>query len=260
LVFDSVSGKSLWQQTQKSTGISAVPPALYPLQTISRSERQVELLSVVGSWLTSRDPKTGAELWRWNAVRAVNEGDLPSLTSGGGITIVLPQKSGIIYALKAGGGNVVWQSGTEELSGGGPAPLFFDGDFFMLDDETKTLLRINAKTGQVKWKMTLPGLVKYTDSPIGADGKVYCWNQAGAILIVSALDGGNLGFLPMGDNGQGTTRLSMAIAQGQLFIGTPTRLYCVGKNDLPLGPTGLSNRSNDPRVGQPEGLKRRLPL
>ncbi len=260
LAFESSSGKSLWQQTQKSFVASPVLPAQNISQALLRSERQAEWLTMVGDWLISRDLKTGNELWRWHAATALRSREGAFIISGGGITMISPQKGGIIHALKAGGTNVVWRGEAEGLSSGGPAPMYLDGDFFVLGDETKTLARIEAQTGQVKWKKDLPGQAVYTSSPVAADGKIYCENEAGDVLMASVEDGSILGLIHMGEDGQSITSSAMAISQGQLFIRTQTKLYCVGKNELPAGPTGLSSRPDDSRIGQPEGLKRRLPL
>jgi len=259
LAFDFEAGKPLWQRSQKSVMTGPIQRASFSPQMLSLSGRHAELLDMIGGTLTGRDPKTGDELWHWNAAVLGGNGTAVSMVCGGGVTLVAPQNGGAVYALKSGGTNVLWHGKAGELSDAVASPVYYDGDFFVLSETAKTLTRIEAKTGLVKWKMETPGAANYTTAPIAADGKIFCWNQAGEVLVTSAADGSVLGFISMGD-GSPNLKPSMAISQGQLFIRTMTKLYCIGKNDLPVGPTGLMNQPDNQRIGQPEGSKRRLPL
>ena len=56
-------------------------------------------------------------------------------------------------------------------------------------------------------------------------------NFAGEVTVVDANKGEVLRTIPMGDEGDDLIRSSIAVAQGQLFIRTNKRLYCVGKKE-----------------------------
>jgi len=109
-----------------------------------------------------------------------------------------------------------------------PTPLFYQGDFFVLSDVAKALTRISPD-GKVKWSVPTPGRSKYEASPTGADGKIFIMNFAGEVVVVNAVDGTIVNQALMGDPGDDATRSAIAIARGQLFIRTNSKLYCVGK-------------------------------
>jgi outer membrane protein assembly factor BamB len=106
--------------------------------------------------------------------------------------------------------------------------LFYQGDFFVLSDLRKTLTRVEPKTGRTKWSLDTPGQAKYEASPTGADGKIYVMNFRGDVTVVDAEQGHALRTIAMGEAGDDTIRSSIAVSQGQLFIRTNKRLFCVG--------------------------------
>ena len=80
------------------------------------------------------------------------------------------------------------------------------------------------------WSGQLKGRNLFQSSPTAADGKIYAMNWAGEIFVVQA-GGAEFKLLHLADMGDNDTMLRAAIpiSQGQLFIRTNTRLYCVGK-------------------------------
>ena len=110
-----------------------------------------------------------------------------------------------------------------------PTPLFYEGDFFVLSDLRKTLARIEPATGKVVWSIETPGRAKYEASPTGAGGKIYLMNFKGEVTVVSAKDGQVLRTIPMGEENDDTIRSSIAVSQGQLFIRTNSKLFCIGR-------------------------------
>ena len=71
--------------------------------------------------------------------------------------------------------------------------------------------------------------MKFEASPTGADGKIYLMNFGAQVVIVDAAKGEILRTIPMGDENDNQTRSSVAVSDGQLFIRTNQKLYCVGK-------------------------------
>ena len=111
-----------------------------------------------------------------------------------------------------------------------PTPAFYDGDFFVLSDVSKSLARVDPHSGKPKWLVTTPGNIKYEASPLAADGKIYLINFNGQVAILGATDGKLLRMIPMeGPNDHDMIRSSISAAHGQLFIRTSHKLYCVGK-------------------------------
>lgn len=199
-----------------------------------------ELLVAGGDSLSGHDLKTGKELWQWGTWNPSRKGDwrlVPSPIAGDGIILVCAPKRDPVYAIKAGGTGVLgedaiaWVSrDSREVSSDVPTPAFYDGDFFVLSDVRNALARVEPKTGKVKWQVTTPGRKKYEASPLAADGKVYIMNFDGDIGIFNAEDGKELRVISMeGKEIDGMVRSSIAVAQGQLFIRTTNKLYCIGK-------------------------------
>ena len=125
---------------------------------------------------------------------------------------------------------LAWKSDQQRIiTADVPTPLFYQGDFFVLSDVRKALSRVEPQSGKVKWTIEMPGRKKYEASPTGADGKIYCMNFAGDVVVVEAEKGQVLSTIPLGEEGDDFIRSSIAAAQGRLFIRTNTKLYAIGK-------------------------------
>ena len=72
-------------------------------------------------------------------------------------------------------------------------------------------------------------MAKYEASPLAADGKIYLINFDGEVVVVSAADGEILAQIPMEGPSDSPVRSSVITAQGQLFIRTNEKLFCVGE-------------------------------
>jgi outer membrane protein assembly factor BamB len=201
--------------------------------------RHKELLLVGGDDLTSHDPASGKELWRWgtwNPTRIGHWRHVPSPVASDDVILVCAPKGDPIYAIKAGGtgrlddGAIAWVSREQRvLSSDVPTPAFYDGDFFILSDVRRALSRVEPKTGAVKWTVETPGRSKYEASPLAADGKIYLINFIGELVVVKATDGAVVQVIPMAQPEDDPVRSSISASHGQLFIRTNTKLYCVGK-------------------------------
>ena len=85
-------------------------------------------------------------------------------------------------------------------------------------------------TGKLEWTGELENRPKIESSPSGADDKIYFQNFKGEVFVVAADEEFKLlNTVPMGDEGDDRLRSSIAISQGNLFIRTGRKLYCVGK-------------------------------
>jgi hypothetical protein len=79
----------------------------------------------------------------------------------------------------------------------------------------------------------LDSRIKIEASPTGADDKIYFQNFHGEVFVVAAADKFKLLHqAAMGDEGDDQLRSSIAVSQGELFIRTGQKLYCVG-NEKP---------------------------
>ena len=241
LAMDPQTGKTLWRQIRPSKAVAESREAFSTPLPFSINGKQ-QLVVVGGDCLTGHDPKTGKEVWRWgtwNPRRITHWRHVPSPIAGDGVVLACAPKGDPIYAVRPskeggvlGDRAVAWTSeGSErEVSSDVPTPAFYDGDFFVLNDLRKHLSRVDPGTGKIKWAIETPGRAKYEASPLAADGKIYVINHAGEVAIVSAANGNILKVIDMDDpSGGEVVRASISASDGQLFIRTTRRLYCVGK-------------------------------
>ena len=164
---------------------------------------------------------------------------MPSPVAGSGIILACTPKGGPIYGIAAGAngtlseGDFAWKSDSQRgITTDVPTPLFYDGDFFVWSDWKKNVSRLDPKTGSVKWMVETPGRSKFEASPAGADGKIYGMNFKGDVVVIDANKGEVISTISMGEEGDDMIRSSIAIAGGQLFIRTNSKLFCVGKTQV----------------------------
>jgi outer membrane protein assembly factor BamB len=238
LALDPATGKEQWKHVRPS------PARMESLESYGtpipyEHNGRKELLIVGGDVVTGHDLATGKELWRWGTWNPNHREQwwrvVPSPVAGGGVVVVCAPKTAPVYAAKAGGsGNLgptglAWQSEHRSpVTSDVPTPLFYKGRFFVLSDVRKSLSSVEPRTGKVHWTTPLPGNTMFWGSPTGADGKIYLLNLRGEVTIVDAGSGKILNTIPMGEE-DADIRSTIAVAGGNLFIRTNTKLYCIGK-------------------------------
>ena len=237
LAVDPATGRTLWKVPRTNLAAGESREAFSSPVPLLSKERP-ELVIAGGDCLTGHDPATGKELWRWGGWNPRRTSDwrlVPSPVCGAGLALACAPKGGAVYAVKTGGAGeldtnaLAWSTSKDRvLTSDVPTPLFYDGDFFILSDLRKTLSRVEAATGSVRWSVPTPGTAKYEASPLGAGGRVYLINFKGEAAVVDARDGRVLSVIPMGAPGDDAIRSSIAAARGCLFIRTNTKLFCVG--------------------------------
>ena len=146
-------------------------------------------------------------------------------------------KGSPVYAFKAGAKGTVddswiaWKSSEKEVSSDVATPLFYKGRFYILNGEKRIISRVEPVSGKVEWTGDLQSRIKIEASPTGADDKIYFQNFRGEVFVVAAAEQFNLiKVIPMGDDGDDQLRSSVAVSQGDLFIRTGHKLYCVGNS------------------------------
>jgi outer membrane protein assembly factor BamB len=211
-----------------------------PIPHVADSGRK-ELLVVGGDVLTAHDPANGEELWRWGTW---NEGHrqrawrlVPSVVVGGDVAVVCAPKSAPVYADKLGGdgvlpqdASVLWKSGRRSpVTSDVPTPAFDGTHLYVLSDQRSAICKVDPKSGDVVWSTDLSRDFLWRASPTVADGKVYCMNHNGEVVVVDAKGGKILHHAFMADDDDDQIRAGVAVAHGCLFVRTNTTLFCVGK-------------------------------
>jgi outer membrane protein assembly factor BamB len=88
--------------------------------------------------------------------------------------------------------------------------------------------KVNPKDGDVVWTTKLSRDYLWRASPTVADGKVFCVNHNGEVVVIDTESGKALHHAFMGSEDADQIRASVVVAHNQLFIRTNRRLYCVG--------------------------------
>jgi outer membrane protein assembly factor BamB len=155
--------------------------------------------------------------------------------AGAGVVLACAPKSSPVYAVKAGGNgalkeaDLAWVSQDREISSDVSTPLFYKEHFYILNSDKRNLSCVEPATGKVLWTGSLQSKAKVEASPTGADDKIYVMNHRGDVFVAQA---GNefklLHTTSLGDEDDKDLRSSIAVSQGNLFIRTGKKLYCIG--------------------------------
>ncbi len=237
LALDPKTGRKLWRHVRPSKAKAESREAFSTPVPFEFNGRK-EILVVGGDDITGHDAETGKELWRWGTWNPQRIGHwrlVPSPVAGGGVVLACAPKGGPINAVKAGGNgqlgddSIAWNTTDKrQLSTDVPTPAFYEGDFFVLSASSKTISRVDSKTGQIKWQSKAPGRTKYEASPMVADGKVHIVNFDGDVSIIDAGSGDVLNTVKMDAPEEDNCRASISAAGGNLFIRTTSKLFCIG--------------------------------
>lgn len=143
----------------------------------------MQMISVGSKAAYGYDPANGREVWKIKhgdfsaAARPLFENNITYLSTGG-------SKGGLLAVRADGHGdvtetNIVWRNprGTPRM----PSPVLVDGLIFMVSDGGIGSC-LEAATGKELWQERLGG--EYAASVLYADGRVYCFNQTGASVVL----------------------------------------------------------------------------
>ncbi len=233
LAIDPATGKDLWKQVREDAAENETKESYATPIPFLSSERG-EVVVIGGDVVTGHDAESGKELWRfgnWNPEREPFWRIITSPVTGGGLVFASAPKGGPVMAIKAGGeGNITdthtaWN--TKEFTTDVCVPLYYDDKLYVLNGDRKKMTCVAPKTGKALWEEASAGGPSSAPSPTGADGKIYCVNEAGKVWVLSTEKFEILSEADLG--GDPTTRASIALADGHVFVRTSDTLYCFGK-------------------------------
>jgi outer membrane protein assembly factor BamB len=102
-------------------------------------------------------------------------------------------------------------------------PLIVGNHMFLWADKG-VVYCLDFTTGEQIWKHRITG--NFSGSPVYVDGKMYCINEAGDLVVMAATDKAEpLGSTPLEEYSQATP----AVANGRMFLRTQSHLICVTK-------------------------------
>lgn len=240
LALDPATGETKFRHDRPSPAVKESLESYATPIPHERAEGEFELLVAGGDVLTAHDPASGKELWRWGTWNPGHREAwwrlVPSPVVGAGRVIVCAPKREPVFAVKAGGEGelgadwLAWQSEGRQnfVTSDVPTPLFYDGRFYVLSDMREALSRVHPETGAVEWTTPMPGKHLWRASPTGADGKIYCLNHGGLVVVVDPKSGAVLHQAELGEEGDDGICSSVVAAHDRLFVRTHTTLYCFG--------------------------------
>ncbi len=236
VALDPKTGKTLWKVARPSPAQKESLESYATPQPHIGPDGKAQLLVVGGNCLTGHDPATGRELWRGYGLNP-KDGEwmriVTSPVSAAGVAIAAGPKKEALLAFNTDKQGDITTTGLawkfdEKKTPDVCTPVFYQGKLFVLDGDSKTLTCLDPKTGEKKWQGALETKIVIRSSPVAGDGKIYIMDEGGTVFVCGTGDEFKvLATIPMGDaNG---SRSSIAISDGQLFIRTTEKLYCIGK-------------------------------
>ena len=239
LALDPATGKEIWRHVRPSEAAAESQEA-YSTPIPFTHGGMTEILISGGDVLTGHDAQSGKELWRWGSWNPTKIGHwrlVPSPVATEHAALVCAPKGSPVFAVKHGlsgkldDSALLWTSTEQrDVSSDVATPLYYQGRLYILNGEKKMLARVDPATGKADWIGDLVARPKIESSPVGADGKIYFQNFKGEVLIVAAdKEFKLLCTIPMGDDTDDRLRACIAVSDGNLFIRTGTKLYCIGK-------------------------------
>jgi len=238
LGLDPASGETLFRHVRPSSAKKESRESYATPIPCALSGRD-ELLIVGGDVITGHDPSDGKELWRWGTWNADHREEwwrvVPSPVAGGGVALACGPKGAAVVAVRLGGAGtltdeaVAWrkEGRANPVTTDVPAPLFYQGHFYVLSDLRNALTKLDPASGEVRWTVDLPRDWRWRASPTGADGRVWLMNHHGDVFAIDPADGRVAHRAAFGTEDDDGIRSSLAAAHGALFVRTNERLFCV---------------------------------
>jgi outer membrane protein assembly factor BamB len=235
LAIDPKTGKNIWKQPRKTDAIAEALDA-YSTPIAFENNGRTEIIVIGADYVTSNDPDTGKELWRYQYAeqKIRNWRVVPSLVAAEGLIFgVQPRGGNDLFALKIDDANgtlskdhIAWtfRGPTPDVS----TPLYYKGNLYVLDGQRRKMVTcLDAKTGRQRWQGSIGGSGPWRASLTAADEKIYCINESSEVIILAA-DPNKFEILSRIDLEDSPVQASIAIAEGHLFIRTASKLFCMG--------------------------------
>jgi outer membrane protein assembly factor BamB len=246
VALDKETGKEVWKQEAQGFEGSWSTPIL-----VDAGQGKQEIVLAVPGELWAFNPETGKSTWYAKA----SEGDTVTTSAipGEGIVYVVGGRDGGTVAVKAGGQGDVTESNTlwtSNVRGGISSPVMHDGKIYSISREVVTCL--DAATGEDLFKQRLEappepepsasedgaeeggrggrgGFMNQSySSPVVADGKLYFVTRAGLVYVFALGDEMEQLAVNRFGTDEADFSASPAISNGEIFIRSSKKLYCIG--------------------------------
>jgi outer membrane protein assembly factor BamB len=235
VALDKRDGRTVWR-TDRSIDFQDLTPEGKPIRDgdfrkafstplVVTHEGRPLLVSVGSNATYGYDPATGREVWRVEE-RKHHSGTVRPVVGHGMVFTATGLARGELWAVRLGGegvvtdSHVVWKVTTHVPNR--PSPLLVGNLLYMVHQDTGIVTCLEARTGELVWRERLPGLGKYSASPLHAGGRIYFFNENGQCPVIAA----GREFKVLAENSlDGGFMASPAVAGQALFLRTKTHLY-----------------------------------
>ena len=233
MALDPASGRTLWKQPRLTDAFDeGMETYSTPIPFVRDGD--VELLNTGADFVTAHDPMTGKELWRFEYwTRKVRDSRvIPSLVGGGGLIYGTRHKNNPVFALKPPSdgepARIVWEF--DDAAPDCSTPCFYRDRLYVLDGmkHGKVVTCLDPGTGRTLWRGKIGGRGPWRASLTAADGKLYCINETGEVVVLKA-EGEDFEILFETKIDEPRIQSSIAIAEGRLYLRTAENLYCIAK-------------------------------
>ncbi len=226
---DGKTGKNVWRIERPTPAISESPDS-YTTPTLVKVGGALELVITGGDVITGHDLSNGKELWRGTGFNPENNPFFRIVASpvAVGDMVVAPTRVRPMMAFRGGGRGDVTRTHklwTHNFGPDVPTPVT-DGKLMWTVDDRGIYRCIDLKTGKDIWGPERIRNGTYSTSPVLADGRIYVTSEDGVTTVIRASDK----FEVLAENTiDDYTLSSIAVSDGQLFLRTAKKLYCIGK-------------------------------
>jgi outer membrane protein assembly factor BamB len=242
------TGEVVWKKDAEGFGGTWGTPIV-----VDNPQGEKELVIGVPYEVWAFEPQTGK--FRWYVSVADSDSYCSSLIANNGLVYSVEGRNGGGYAMRTGGSgdvtkaNVVWEQPLRNRIG---TPILVDGKLFYFSGRIAKC--VDANNGQELFEARLPqgnstqapqsggpgrgqgrrgggGMMGGQDysSPVSGDGKIYYVTRSGDIHVIKVADKfESLAVNRLTDQPEDFSA-SPSISDGQLFIRSSQRLYCVGE-------------------------------
>lgn len=231
ICLDAATGKVIWRKHRPSDAVNESLDA-YTTPVPRTVDNKLTIVAAGGDYITGHDAATGEELWghNMNPRKIGNWRLIPSALVVDDLVVGIQPRGGDVYAFRPQPGTrlpyeqTVWRY--EERTADVPTPLYYQGRIYVLNGVRRSLICLDPETGREIYNEDLGGGARFWCSPTAGDGKIYCLNEAGQVVVVAA--GDTFKALSRADFGGGPCQSSVAISEGRLYVRTAEKLYCIG--------------------------------
>ena len=235
LALDPKTGNTLWKQP-RTTDAQDESLESYTTAITYEGGASSEIIILGSDHVTGHDSSTGKELWRYgySPKKYIDWRTISSPIIGEGLIFGCRPKGHGLFAIKTGGSGILTDDHIAwKFDGPTPdcsTPLFYKGHLYVLDGmkHGKVVTCLDPKTGQQLWQGKIGGKGPWRASLTASDGKIYCINETGEVVVLAAGDK-QFKILFQTLIKEKPIHSSIAIANGHLFIRTAKNLYCIGK-------------------------------